>query len=145
MDIAFILTRYGHFLGILAIAASLVAEHLLIAPTLTRREIRRLAIVDGIYGAGALLALGCGLLLWFGVGKPAEYYTANGLFHVKVTLFVIMGVLSLWPTMFFLREGKGDPDEAVAVPKRLVMFLRIELLIVFILPLLGSLVAWGGA
>ena len=61
MDIAFILTRYGHFLGILAIAASLVAEHLLIAPTLTRREIRRLAIVDGIYGAGALLALGCGL------------------------------------------------------------------------------------
>jgi len=143
MDLPLILTRYGHFLGILAIAASLVSEHLLIRPNLTRREIRRLSILDGIYGFGAILALVCGLLLWFGVGKPADFYTSNGLFHIKVTLFVIMGVLSIWPTVFFMRERKGDPDETVDVPKRIVMFLRIELLIVFTMPLLASIVAWS--
>lgn len=143
MDFPFILTRYGHFLGILAIASALVSEHLLIKERMSRKELRRLFIVDGIYGFGAILALTCGLILWLGIGKPAEYYTSNGLFHVKLTLFVIMGLLSIAPTLFFRRESKGQPDEMVDVPKRLVMFLRMELLIVFIMPLLGSLIAWG--
>jgi putative membrane protein len=135
--------RYGHFLGILAIASTLVAEHLLIKPNLTRREISRLAIIDGIYGAGALLALGCGLGMWLGGFKNADYYTQNPVFHTKLTLFVIMGILSIWPTVFFLKQRKGNPDDMVAVPKRLVMFLRIELLIVFVMPLLATLVARG--
>jgi putative membrane protein len=138
-----ILIRYGHFLGILAIASSLVAEHLLIRPSLTRREIGRLAVIDGIYGAGALLVLGCGLGMWLGGFKNADYYTQNPVFHTKVTLFVIMGILSIWPTVFFLKQRKGNADEVVAIPRRIVMFLRIELLIVFVMPLLAVLVARG--
>lgn len=143
MDFPFVVTRYGHFLGILAIASALVAQHLLIKERMTRKEIKRLFAVDGIYGFGALLALTCGLILWLGVGKPSEFYTENGLFHVKLTLFVVMGLLSIAPTLFYRRERKGQPDELVDVPKRLVMFLRMELLIVFIMPLLASLVAWA--
>ena len=138
-----ILLRYGHFLGILAIASSLVAEHLLLKPQLTRAEIKRLFTIDGIYGFGALLVLGCGLAMWFGHFKPAAYYTENCLFHIKLTLFVIMGILSIWPTRFLFKQRKGNPEELVDVPKKLVMFLRVELLIVFIMPLLGVLVARG--
>jgi putative membrane protein len=138
-----ILIRYGHFLGILAIASSLVAEHLLIKPSLTRREIGRLATIDGIYGVGALLVLGCGLGMWLGGFKNADYYTQNPVFHTKLTLFVIMGILSIWPTVFFLKQRKGNADEVVAIPKRIVMFLRIELLIVFVMPLLATGVARG--
>lgn len=138
-----ILVRYGHFLGILAVASSLVAEHLLIKPQLTRQEIRRLSVIDSVYGIGALLVLGCGLGLWLGGFKSAEYYTSNGIFHTKLTLFIVLAILSIWPTVFFIRERKGAPGELVTVPKKLVMMLRVELLIVFIMPLLGVLIARG--
>ncbi len=138
-----ILLRYGHFLGILAIASSLVAEHLLIKPEMKRAEIKRLFNIDGVYGLGALLVLGCGLGMWLGGFKPPEYFTQNGIFHAKLALFVIMGILSAWPTMFFFKHRKGLPDERVAVPSRLKMMIRVELLIVFSLPLLGILVARG--
>ncbi len=138
-----VLIRYGHFLGILAIASSLVSEHLLIKPQLTRKEISRLFVIDGIYGLGALLVLGCGLGMWFGGFKPAEYYTQNGLFHIKLTLFVIMAILSIWPTVFFYKNRKGRSEEVLTVPKKLVMFIRVELLLVFAIPLVAVLVARG--
>jgi putative membrane protein len=143
MDLPYILVRYGHFLGILAVVSAVVAEHLMIKERLTRKEIKRLFIVDGIYGFGVILTLVCGFLLWFAVGKPAEFYSTNGLFHTKVTLFVIVGILSIAPTRFFWRERKGAPEEEVEVPKRLVMFLRLELLLLFIMPLLATIVASG--
>ncbi|MCB1050997.1 MAG: DUF2214 family protein, partial [Acidobacteria bacterium] len=47
--------RYFHFLGIIAVGASLVAEHLLLKAELTPKEIQRLARIDAIYGLSALL------------------------------------------------------------------------------------------
>ncbi len=140
---SYVIVKYLHYLGILAVVSAVVAEHLLLDKSLTRKAIKRIATLDGIYGFGAILTLGAGLTLWFGVGKPAEFYTTNGLFHIKVTLFVIVGLLSIVPTVFFIKNRKGDPDEVVEIPKKIVMMIRMELLILFILPLLGTLIALG--
>lgn len=139
------LTRYVHFLGIFAIVGSLTVEHLLLKPQMTRAEIKRLSIIDGIYGVGAIIAVAAGLTLWFGgVGKPAELYTKNFVFHTKVTLVVIMAILSLFPTIYFIKNRKGtSPEELVDIPKRIKMFVRIQLLILFIVPLLATLMARG--
>jgi putative membrane protein len=78
-----------------------------------------------------------------GFGKPSLVYSKNWIFHVKITLFVTVGLLSIYPTVYFARNRKGDPDEAVTVPKLVVWVIRFELLLLFIIPLLAGLMARG--
>jgi putative membrane protein len=138
-----ILFRYLHFLSILTLAASVAAEHLLLKKEMNRREIRRMAIVDGVYGLAAILVVAAGLTLWFGIGKPAKFYTRNWIFHTKVGLAILMGLLSIYPTVFFIRHRKGDPDEMVAIPRGIAWTIRAELLTILIIPLLATLMARG--
>jgi putative membrane protein len=139
------LVRYVHFLGIFAIVGSLTVEHLLLKPQMTRAEIRRLSIIDAIYGIGAVVAVIAGLTLWFGgVGKPVEFYSKNFVFHTKVTLVVIMAVLSSFPTIFFIKNRKGkSPEELVDIPGRIKMLVRIQLVLLILVPLLATLMARG--
>jgi len=139
-----ILLRYLHFVSIFAIVGSLVSEHMLLRRTLLRSEISRLATIDAVYGIAALTLLTVGLTLWLGsVGKPAVYYTKNWIFHTKITLFATVGLLSIYPTMFFLKNRKGNQDETVQIPKAIFWLLRFELLLLFIIPLLAGLMAHG--
>ncbi|WP_423148414.1 DUF2214 family protein [Rubrolithibacter danxiaensis] len=139
-----IFLRYLHFISIFTVFSSLVAEHILLKKTLTRKEIGRIAGIDAIYGIAALSILVAGLTLWFGdVGKPAAFYSANWIFHTKITLFVLVGLLSIYPTVFFIRQRKGSQDEAVEIPKTVFLCLRIELLLLVIIPLLAALMAKG--
>ncbi|WPR74190.1 DUF2214 family protein [Algoriphagus sp. NG3] len=139
-----IILRYLHFISIFAIVGSLVSEHLLLKKAMTRKEIKRIAVIDGVYGMGALTLLAAGLTLWLGgFGKPSVFYTQNFIFHIKVTLFATIGILSIYPTVFFTKNRKGNPEEVVPIPKAIVMLLRIELLLLFIIPLLAGLMAKG--
>jgi putative membrane protein len=139
-----IFLRYMHFVCIFAIVGSLVSEHMLLKKSLSRREISRLARIDAVYGIAALLLVAAGLTLWFGgVGKPSYFYSKNWIFHTKITLFVVIGLLSIVPTVFFTKNRKGNPDEMVQVPASVFMTLRFELLLLFILPLLAGLMAHG--
>lgn len=139
-----ILVRYVHFISIFAMVSAVVAEHLLLKKQLTRREIKRLSVVDGIYGISAILVVAIGLTLWFGVGKPAEIYSKNWIFHLKVGLFILMALLSIYPTVFFLKNRKGaNPEEVVILPDSIKWMIRLELLLVVIIPLCATLMAKG--
>ena len=139
-----ILLRYIHFISIFAIVGSLVSEHLLLKKTMTRSEIARVARADAVYGLAALTLLIVGLTLWLGsYGKPSWFYSKNWIFHTKITLFALIGLLSIYPTIFFLRLRKGELTEIVAIPKTVFMMLRLELLLLFVIPLLAGLMAHG--
>lgn len=139
-----ILLRYLHFISIFTIVSTLVAEHLMLKREMTRAEIAKLARIDAVYGFAALTLLCAGLTLWLGgIGKPAVYYSKNWIFHTKITLFVIVGLLSIYPTVFFIKQRKGDPSEVITVPGRVFWMLRFELLLLFIIPLLAGLMARG--
>lgn len=139
-----IILRYLHFISIFAIVGSLVSEHLLLKNTLSRRELDRLSKIDAVYGLAALVLLGVGMTLWLGgIGKPTDFYSKNPIFHVKLTLFVLIGILSIYPTVFFLKNRKGDPEEEIAVPKGIFWSLRLELLLLFVIPILAGLMAKG--
>ncbi len=138
-----IIIRYLHFLGIFTLFAALVSEHLLLAKTMKRSEIGRVSILDGVYGIAAVIVLISGLLLWFVVGKPADIYTQNAVFHTKVLLFVIIALISIHPTLFFLKNRKGPAEEEIILPKSIIMVVRMELLLLVILPLLATLMAKG--
>jgi putative membrane protein len=124
-----LLLRYLHFICIFAIVGALVAEHLLLKPVLSRQEIARLARIDAVYGLAAIALAAVGLTLWLGsYGKPAEFYSTNPVFHTKLTLFVSIGLLSVYPTVFFLKHRKGDPNESINVPSVIFWLLRLEIL-----------------
>lgn len=139
----YVLVKYVHYLGILAVFSSLVGEHLLLEDRLPRKAIQRLSIVDAVYGVGALLTIGAGFVLWFVVGKPAEFYSNGWIIYSKLIIFGIIGAISLIPTFYFLKERKGDPEEVIEIPKKMKVILRIELTLIVVLPLLGALMAMG--
>ena len=139
-----ILLRYLHFISIFTIVGVLVSEHLLLKKNLTRAEIGRLARIDAVYGLAAMTLLTVGLTLWLGgFSKPAVYYTMNWVFHTKLTFFLMIGLLSIYPTVFFLRNRKGDQGELVAVPSSIFWALRLELSLLALIPLLAGLMARG--
>jgi putative membrane protein len=139
-----IFLRYIHFISIFAIVGSLVSEHLLLNKEVTRAELDRLSKIDAVYGIAAVVLVSVGLTLWLGsIGKPAIYYTKNWIFLTKVGLFSLIGILSIYPTVFFIKNRKGDPDELVKIPQSIFWMLRLELLFLFVIPLLAGLMARG--
>ena len=138
----YVLVKYLHILGILLLCSCLVIEHLMLKEEMSKEELRKLATVDLIYGLSAGIILLAGLTLWFGVGKPAGFYSANPIFHAKLTLFVLVGLMSIYPTRFFLQSRRSGA-ESVVVPKGIKMVIRTELLFIFVLPLLAILMAQG--
>ena len=123
--------------------ASLVAEHLLVSREASPKLLQRFSVINTIYGISIALVFLTGFLTWFVVGlKPTEYYTSNWLFHIKVTLFVIVALLSIHPTMF-LMKNKLSQEDTIQIPKSIIMVIRLELLLMMDLPLLAVLMTRG--
>ena len=139
-----IFLRYIHFISIFTIVGSLVAEHLLLKKTMSRSEISKLAKIDAVYGLSALTLLAAGLTLWLGsYGKPAIYYNQNWIFHLKLGLFALLGISSIYPTVFFIKQRKGNPEEIIVIPVKLFWTIRFELLLLLVIPLIAGLIARG--
>lgn len=140
---------YLHYIGIMVLMGSLITEHIILKPSITKEQIKSLASIDLMYGISAALVLITGLLRWFIVDpKGAAYFNVNPLFHIKVTLFVIVVILSLFPTMKFFKWRKqvkqGVEFEITSKDvKKQLMFIRIELFLLAIIPLLAVMVALG--
>jgi len=138
-----ILIRYIHFLAFILLCGSLLAENVLIRKSLTRKELGTLAKVDALFGLSAVSVLVAGLLLWFVYGKGAAFYAKNPVFHAKLTLFAIVGLLSIKPTVFFLKQRKGASHESVAVPNAITRMVRMEMALALLIPLFAVLMAKG--
>lgn len=136
------LVRSFHFIGIFCLFAALVSEHLLIKPEMSKPEMKRLAMIDSIYGVSAITVLTAGLLLWFVVGKPSDFYSHNFVFHIKITLFVAIGLLSVYPTIFFIKN-RNPQVEITKVPRKIILLIRIQLLLVLAIPFLATMMARG--
>jgi len=140
-----LLVRYLHFLSLILLMAAVLGQHLLLRSRMSRARIARVQRLDIVYAITAIGVLATGLLQWFWVGKPAQFYSSNPVFHAKFTLFLVVGLLSIYPSVFFGRHRKGDPDEEVGVPRALIWCVRIELVLLFLMPALATLMAsgWG--
>lgn len=137
-----VIVRYLHFMGIIVLAATIFAEHLLIKAEMSSVEIRKIAIIDAVFGFAAIVVLIAGLSLWLWIGKPAAFYAGNVLFHIKITAFMVLGLLSLYPTMFFVRHRKTTAA-SIVIPKVIIHLIRAELALLLVIPLLAVLMARG--
>jgi len=111
---------------------------------MSRGNLKLVSRIDGLYGLAAIMVVGMGLWMWLGpVGKPAQFYSSNPLFHTKVGLFILIGILSIWPTVFFIKNRKGDPTEKIDVPKHIRMLVYLEVGLLAVIPLLAIMMARG--
>jgi putative membrane protein len=92
-----------HHVCAFTVFAALFAELMLIRGTLTVENARKILRADMIYGiaAGALLLVGLARVFHF--EKGAYYYFHTWTFIAKLSLFLIVGLISIVPTREFLR------------------------------------------
>ena len=141
MDAIFI--HYLHYLGFAMMFAMLAVELALFRPAVPGPVARRLARIDGFYGLAALVVIATGLLKVFSYGKTASYYGQNFIFHIKLTLFVVLLIMSIMPTIRFLKARKAADADTVTYPAATGVLLRIEMAVLVAIPLLGVLMAHG--
>jgi putative membrane protein len=142
------LLAWFHHIAAFGLAAVLVVEMAVCKPGLTSQQMRTLSLYDALYGMFALLMLVAGFLrVYLGV-KGAAFYWVNPMFHAKLTLFVAMGLLSVVPTIRYIRWRKAyaaDPDfvPSGAEIRSTRMLLHIQATLLLFIPLLAALVARG--
>lgn len=142
------IAAYLHFLAILLLVALLVLEHQLFRLPLTLQRARSLFTIDLMFGIAAGLVLVTGGARALRYGKGLDYYLHNSLFHAKIGLFVMVALLSIYPTVTFLSwRGALKAGELPKVPRRtsrwVTLIIRFELLALLMIPLLTALMARG--
>ena len=138
---------YLHSLSIIVTVSFLVAELVLCRPGLTADHVRLLPRLDVVFFVAALAALGTGLLRLFFYAKGVWFYLPNPTFQVKMALYLAIALISIKPTLGFIRwrralgaGGALPPAAEILGVRRLI---HVELGLVALMPLMAVLMARG--
>lgn len=139
---------YLHFISIFVFFAFLTVETMMMRGTLDERAVRLLGRVDLWYfgSAIAVLITGFSRLVWG--AKGPDFYLASWPFYVKVSLFLLVGILSVGPTLRFVQWRRMfERDAAWSVPeaerKRVRRTIMIEVHLAALIPLFAVIMARG--
>ena len=102
----------AHHLAVFALFGLLLAEVALLRSGLAGTRLRHLGTIDGLYGAAAVLVIVAGVarVIWGAAGW--QFYVGNWAFWAKMLSFLIVGLLSVPPTIAILgwrRQLASDP------------------------------------
>jgi putative membrane protein len=139
---------FFHFLAVFGIFATVFAEWQTMSRTPTHAEARRIQLCDRWYGIFAVIVLVVGFLRVYFFEKGEAFYFSNPFFQAKLTLFAIAGILSIYPTIRFIRwraqTRQGlPPTVSTEEYKRIIVVLRAELVLLMGTALCASLMARG--
>lgn len=137
-----------HFVFAFILVGALVAELFILRLPIDGRVARLLLRVDLFYGLSAVLLILAGVSRVIWGAKGWAYYQDQPFFWAKVATFAVIGLISIAPTMTFLRWNKAAradaaflaPEAQVKSMRRLVM---IETHVLALLLLFASLMARG--
>src|SRR5262245_32714526 len=94
-----ILFAFLHHLAAFVLVAALAVEFALLRTDLTPATMRRIARADMVIGLCAIAILAIGFLRVFHFEKGPGYYLLNWAFLAKISAFVLVAVLSIYPTI----------------------------------------------
>jgi putative membrane protein len=139
---------YLHFIAIFMLFAYLVAESMIIKRPLDAASVRRLGKIDTIYGGMAVAVLVTGFLRLVYGAKGADFYLQSWPVYVKVGLFLLVGIISVTPTLAFVRWRRHlDHDPAWRVPAveqlRMRRLITIELALAGMIPVFAVIMSRG--
>jgi len=123
-----------HYGAIIGVAAILGTELAMVRPGMPREWVSTVARIDAFYGALAVLVLATGLGRAIFTAKGWAYYSANALFWASLGTFAVVGLLSVRPTLAYLRwrrtqAGPGFHPSATEIAGiRRYLWLQVALL-----------------
>lgn len=142
------IAAYLHYLSLGLIFTSLSTELFTLKQDLTNREGWRILIADTIYGIAGITVLVTGILRYLYFEKGADYYSHQPVFWMKISVFIVVGLLSLYPTVSFLMwikslRAEKPPEVSLEKVKTLKTIIHVELVGFSVIPLLATMMARG--
>ena len=137
-----------HHLFAFTLTACLVYEFIAYRKGMTVEEARRIQRVDLVYGISAGLLLIVGLLRVFFFEKGVNFYIHSPFFWVKMAAFAIVGLLSIDPTIRYIRWNKPirekvAPEISNEEYKRTRILLWLEMTGIVVILLSAPMMARG--
>ena len=133
----------GHHLLIFGLFGVLFAELVVVRKGVTQEAVARIAAVDLWYGILAGLNLIVGFSRAVFAAKGWAYYSHNSFFLAKMVTFALVGVLSIPPTMAFIRWRRATEAPTDAQVRRVRLFLLAEVHLFLLLPIFAAAMARG--
>ena len=142
------LLHFAHFACIFWLAGLLAGEAVVLKQSLSRQRVAQLQGIDRYYGIVAGLVIVTGLLLVFLGAKGSAYYAHNVIFWTKMAIFVIIALISIVPTVAYLRWNQRlDADGSITLDdaeyRRLRGLLWTQIVLFAFLPLCAAFMANG--
>jgi putative membrane protein len=143
-----LLLAIAHHLLVFGLLGLLITEMMTIRPAMSAAAVRYVAKLDIAYGIVASLVLIVGFSrVFFGI-KGAGFYLSNPVFWAKMAAFLILGLLSIPPTLRVIGWRKAadgndhfqPPDHEVRAVRR---YMHYEGMAFFTIPILAALMARG--
>jgi putative membrane protein len=137
-----------HHLAAFTLVAALAIQFVLLRDAVTLTSARKLQVVDAVYGLAAVVLLVVGLGRVFHFEKGATYYFHTWTFIAKLSLFVLVGLISIVPTLAFrswrkaVQQGQA-PQVSAEQLQRLRAIIHLELIGVVLIILCAALMAKG--
>jgi putative membrane protein len=133
----------AHHLLIFGIFGIICAEFWAVRPGVTSATVARIASIDLWYGILAAAVIAVGFCRAIFAAKGWAYYSHNAFFWAKIVSFAVIGILSVPPTVKFIRWRNsgtvpGDPDI-----QRVRRYLHAELALFVFLPVFAAAMARG--
>ena len=142
------LVAYVHYLGIILCFGALIFERIILKINLSKNETISIIIADVIYGVAGLAILVTGILRVKYYGQGGEFYTGNPIFWIKVSLYILVGLISLYPTITYILwaiplSRNKLPVLSENLVKRFRFLITTELIGFVVIPFFATLMARG--
>ena len=143
-----LLYAIGHHVLVFALAGIIAYEFAVVRPTMSAADIVRVGAVDLWYGILAGLIVIVGFARANFAAKGWEYYSHNHFFWAKIGTFALVGILSIWPTIQFIRWRSALKKDASAMPSPGAIanarrFIWAEVILFALIPIFAAAMARG--
>jgi putative membrane protein len=142
------LFAFLHHVAAFVLFAALVVEFVLTRDAPTLASARKLLLADLVFGISAGILLVVGLTRVYFFEKGATYYFHTWTFTAKLSLFILVGLISIIPTREFLswrtaiRQGQA-PQASPAKMRFVRSIVHLELAGIVLIILMAALMAKG--
>jgi putative membrane protein len=132
-----------HHLFIFALFAVLVTEFVSVRRGMDAAAVTRIQVIDNWYGVFAVLILIVGFSRAIFAAKGFEYYAHNAFFWGKIGTFVVIALLSIPPTLAFMRWRRESTSPTDATVAKVRPYLWIQAALFPLLPAFAAAMARG--
>ena len=139
---------YLHFMSIFLLFAFLTTQAILMRGALDERLVRLIGRTDLWYFGAAIAVLITGFLRATLGGKGPDFYFNAWPIYAKLAIFITIGVISIKPTMTFIRWRRmfeREPSWQVPAGEQALMrkFIMIEVHLAALIPVFAVIMSRG--